>query len=283
MDLERTAVKENVIEVPAPTGWPMTAAFGFTLVLAGLITHPLVSAFGAVILVMGLVGWFRAVLPHEAHETVPIQSETGVALKPGREVRHLEVGEQGHRARLPLEVYPYSAGIRGGLVGGAAMALLAVLYGLIGHGSIWYPINLLAAAGSAKLSAMSYEQLLAFSGTGLILASVIHVAASALVGLLYSVLLPIFPRRPLLVGGIIAPLLWSGLLYSTQYIINPTLNARIDWPWFMAFQLVFGVVAGLVVARHERVFTLQFLPVAIRLGVEAPGFMAEKNGEEPKQ
>ena len=212
MDLERLPTTASTIHVPAPTGWPMTAAFGFTLMLAGLITHPLVSVFGMVTLVMGLIGWFRAVLPQEAHEAVPVELETGVALQPGREVRHLQVGEQGHRVRLPLEVYPYSAGIRGGLVGGAAMALLAVLYGLIGHKSIWYPINLLAAAGSAKLSAMSYQQLLAFSGTGLVLASVIHIAASALVGLLYSVLLPIFPRRPILVGGIIAPLLWSGLL-----------------------------------------------------------------------
>jgi len=282
MDSERLPTTASVISVPAPTGWPMTAAFGFTLILAGLITHPLVSAFGAVILAMGLVGWFRAVLPQEAHEAVPVELEAGAAPKPGREVRHLQVGEQGHRVRLPLEVYPYWTGIRGGLVGGAGMALLAVLYGLIGHKSVWYPINLLAAAGSAKLSAMSYQQLLAFSGTGLVLASVIHIAASALVGLLYSVLLPIFPRRPILVGGIIAPLLWSGLLYTAQDIINPALNARIDWPWFMAFQFVFGVVAGLVVARHERVFTLQHLPVAVRLGIEAPGIMAEKNGEEPK-
>ena len=260
----------------------MTAAFGFTLILAGLITHPLVSAFGAVTLAMGLIGWFRVVLPREAHQTVPVEPETGVALKPGPEVRHLQIGEQGHRARLPLEVYPYSAGIRGGLAGGVAMAVLALLYGLLGHKSIWYPINLLAAAGSADLSAMSYQQLLAFSGTGLVLASIIHVAASILVGLLYSVLLPIFPRRPMLVGGIIAPLLWSALLYTEQGIINPALNFRIDWPWFMACQFVFGLVAGLVVARHERVFTLQHLPVALRLGIEAPGIMVEKNGEEPK-
>ncbi len=131
MDSERLPATASVIHVPAPTGWPMTAALGFALILAGLITHPLVSVFGAVTLVMGLVGWFRAVLPQEAHEAVPVELEVGAALKPGREVRHLQVGEQGHRARLPLEVYPYSAGIRGGLVGGAAMALLAVLYGLI--------------------------------------------------------------------------------------------------------------------------------------------------------
>jgi hypothetical protein len=262
----------------------MTAAFGFTLVLAGLITHPLVSVFGAVTLVMGLVGWFRAVLPREALETVLVEHEAGAELRPRREVRrlHLQIGEEGHRARLPLEIYPYSAGILGGLTGGAAMAVLAVLYGLIGHKSIWYPINLLAAAGSAEISAMSYEQLLAFSGFGLVLASVIHITGSALVGLLYSVLLPIFPRRPILVGGIIAPLLWSGLLYTAQNVIDPTLNARIDWPWFMASQFAFGLVVGLVVARHERVFTLQYLPVAVRLGVEAPGFMTEKNGEEPK-
>src|SRR5260221_2482284 len=143
----------------------MTAAFGFTLILAGLITHPLVSAFGVVTLVMGLVGWFRVVLPQEAHEAVPVELEAGAALKPGREVRHLQVGEQGHRARLPLQVYPYAAGIRGGLAGGAAMALLAVLYRLIGHKSIWDSNKLLAAAGAAEIFALSYPQTFAFNRT----------------------------------------------------------------------------------------------------------------------
>jgi hypothetical protein len=282
MDSQSLPTTANVIQVPAPTGWPMTAAFGFTLIFAGLLTHPLVSVFGAVALVMGLVGWFRAVLPEEAHETVPVERETGVERKPGPEVRHLQVGEEGHRTRLPLQVYPYTAGIRGGLAGGAAMAVLALVYGLLGHKSIWYPINLLAAAGSADLSAMNYQQLLAFSATGLVLGSIIHLTASVLVGLLYGVLLPIFPRRPLLVGGIIAPLLWSGLLYTEQDIINPALNSRIDWPWFITCQFIFGIVAGAVVARHRRVFTLQHLPVAVRLGIEAPGLMEEKNGQEPK-
>src|SRR5206468_2377899 len=132
---------------------------------------------------------------------------------------------------LPLEIYPYSAGVRGGLVGGAAMAMLAVLYGLIGHQSIWYPVNLLAAAGSARISAMSYDQLLGFDGTGLVLAFIIHAAGSALVGLLYGIALPMFPRRPLLLGGILAPVFWSGILYAGLGIINPALQARIDWGW----------------------------------------------------
>jgi hypothetical protein len=156
------------------------------------------------------------------------------------------------------------------------MAVLAILYGLIGHGSIWYPVNLLAATGSARIDAMDYNQLLAFHGTGLVLASIIHVSGSALVGLLYGVSLPMFPRRPILLGGILAPLFWSGILYAGLGIIHPTLQARIDWGWFIVTQFAFGVVAGFVVARHERISTMQHLPFVVRARVEATGIEEEK-------
>jgi hypothetical protein len=181
---------------------------------------------------------------------------------------------------LPLEIYPYSAGIRGGLVGGAAMAFFAILYGVIGHQSVWYPINLLAAAGSANIAAMSHEQLLAFSGMGLFLAIIFHGIGSALIGLLYGIALPMFPRHPLLLGGILAPLFWSGILHAGLDIINPTLQARIDWPWFMAAQFAFGLVAGFVVARRTKIATMQHLPFAIRAGIEARGTMEEKGEKE---
>ena len=48
----------------------------------------------------------------------------------------------------------------------------------------------------------------------------------------------------------IVPMLWSGLLYSTLEPVNPLLASRIDWPWFMASQVAFGVVAGVVVVRR---------------------------------
>ena len=272
---------EDSIQVPASNGWPLVAAFGLTLVFAGLLTHFMVSILGAVSLCAGLIGWFREVLPQEAHESVAVEKEGLVLTTPSPTVRHLEVGEFDHRARLPLEIYPYSAGVRGGLVGGAAMAVLAILYGIIGHKSIWYPINLLAAAGSANISAMSYDQLLAFNTTGLVLAIIIHAVTSALVGLLYGVALPMFPRRPVLLGGILAPLFWSGMLYAGLGIINPTLQARIDWGWFMASQFAFGLVAGFVVARHERISTMQYLPFAVRAGIEAPGIADEKGESEP--
>jgi hypothetical protein len=273
-------VAGNLIRVPASTGWPLVVAFGLTLVFAGLLTHVMVSTLGAATLCLGLVGWFRQVLPHEAHEAVALEKVELIPPPPSPRVRHLEVGELGHRARLPLETYPYLAGVRGGLVGGAAMAVLAILYGLIAHGSVWYPVNLLAAAGSAQIDAMDYNQLRAFNGTGLVLAFIIHVIGSALVGLLYGVTLPMFPRRPILLGGVLAPLFWSGILYAGLGIIHPTLQARIDWGWFMASQFAFGVVAGFVVARQERIATMQYLPFVVRAGIEAPGISTEKSENE---
>jgi hypothetical protein len=278
MDTNEQQTAGKVIRIPASHGSPLIAAFGLTLSFAGLLTHVMVSILGAITLCAGLIAWFREVLPHEAFEEVTLEPGAAAA-QPSSKVRHLEVGELGHRARLPLKIYPYSAGVRGGLVGGLAMAVLAIFYGLIGHGSIWYPINLLAAAGSAQISAMSYDQLREFSATGLVLGTIIHVAGSALVGLLYGVALPMFPRRPILLGGILAPLFWSGMLYAEMGIVNPLLQQRIDWKWFMASQFAFGLVAGLVVWRHEPIATLQHLPFAVRASFESPG-IDDGNGEE---
>jgi len=272
----------RLIQVPACTGWPLVAAFGFTLVFAGLLTHVMISGLGAITLCAGLAGWFGQVLPEEAHDSVAVEKEEPAAAPLIGKVHHLEIGQSGHRARLPLKIYPYSAGVRGGLVGGAAMAMLALLYGLIGHKSLWYAVNLLAAAGSARISAMSHDQLLKFDGVGLVLALVVHTVGSALVGLLYGIALPIFPRRPILLGGFLAPLFWSGLLYAGLGIINPVLEARIQWGWFLASQFAFGLVAGFVVNLHEPIATMQYLPFAVRAGIEAPGAEGEETEDESK-
>ena len=123
---------------------------------------------------------------------------------------------------------------------------------------------------------MSYDELLKFDGTGLFLATFIHVVGSALIGLLYGIALPMFPRRPILLGGVMAPLFWSGILYTGLGIMNPTLQAQIHWGWFMASQFAFGLVTGFVVARHEPIATMQYLPFAVRAGFEAPGIEEEK-------
>ena len=71
----------------------------------------------------------------------------------------------------------------------------------------------------------------------------IHFTTSLLVGLLYGAMLPMFARRPILLGGVIAPILWTGLIHSVIDYINPVLNHRIDWLWFFISQLGFGHVA----------------------------------------
>jgi hypothetical protein len=116
-----------------------------------------------------------------------------------------------------------------------------------------------------------------------LLATFIHLAGSALIGLLYGISLPMLPRRPILFGGILAPVFWTGFLHAGMEIINPALEARIDWPWFLVCQVAFGVVAGLVVKRRNRIFTMQHLSFAIRAGIEAPGLMKERGKEGPEK
>ena len=263
------------IQLPAPTAWPIVLAFGITLVFAGVVTNADISVLGAVLLVSGCVGWFRQVLPHESEETVPVHVPPEKTPATHRPVEHIEVSDQ-HRAYLPVETYPVKAGIKGGIAGGIAMIFPALIYGLIAHHSIWYPVNLLGGAGVAHWRNPSTADIAAFHWEGLIVATIIHATACLLVGLLYGAILPILPRRPVLLGGIIAPLLWTGLLHSSMSLINPALDERIAWGWFVLSQVMFGVVAGLVVAREERIRTVQSLPFLTRLGIETPYESAPK-------
>lgn len=275
----KTEKSEDAIELPAPTAWPLVVAFGVALLFAGLATTAAISAIGGVLAVVGVVGWFREVLPEQAVEHVVPGPDVVQASTSRREIDRVGVASDAVRALLPLEFYPISAGVRGGVAGGVAMALLAILYGLLsGHG-IWYPINLLAAGYFPSMSTATTAQLSAFNAPIFALATLIHAMASVLVGVLYGAMSPMLPQRPILLGGLIAPALWTGLLYSTLALINPILAARIDWRWFILSQVGFGVVAGLVVSRRQKVPTAQPIPFLIRAGVEAPGVVAKSPGK----
>jgi hypothetical protein len=263
------------IEMPAPTAWPITLAFGFTLLLAGLVTSLSVGVLGALLVVAGSVGWFREVFPHEHEELVPVVSED-ITIKTSRHlVERVPLAEEQVRAWLPLETYPISAGLKGGLAGSVAMAIVACAYGLLKVGSIWYPINLLAAV---VYSQSQLHGLNSFHADSFAVAVVLHLIGSTLVGLLYGAMLPMFARRPILLGGLIIPILWSGLLYSIMDLVNPLLGKFINWGWFIVSQVAFGVVAGLVVLRQNRVRTRENIPFAIRAGIEAPGMMRPRDG-----
>jgi hypothetical protein len=269
------------IELPAPTAWPLVLAFGVTLTAAGLVTSAAVGGLGLLLAAAGIVGWFRDVFPREACVSVPVVGAAPPIVTARRKVAHVHFAPELPRARLPLEIYPVSAGIKGGLAGSCVMALLAVIYGLSSGTGIWYPINLLAAGFIPNaMQATTTGELSAFHLRLLLLAVPIHLITSLLVGLLYGAMLPMMPRRPIVLGGFIAPLLWSGLLYATLNSINPVLYRRIDWFWFVLSQIGFGLVAGVIVSRQERIRTWQTAPLALRIGMEAPGLLTTNDGDE---
>jgi hypothetical protein len=173
--------------------------------------------------------------------------------------------------RIPVEVQPISAGVRGGIVGGAAMAVVALAYGVVFHHSLWYPVNLLSAVAMPGMAQASLTELRAFSMSALIIGIVAHGLISVLAGLLYAVILPMLPGRHVFWGGLVAPLLWTGGLWAVLGVINPILNARVDWTWFVISQIAFGLAAGYVVSRAQPVATMQTWPLAARAGVKAPG------------
>ncbi|MGB7950275.1 MAG: hypothetical protein WCH75_21520 [Candidatus Binatia bacterium] len=175
------------INLPAPTAWPLVTAFGLALLAAGLVTEAVVSVVGLILAIRGAVGWFRDVLPvvrHELARVRPLEQRARLIAATPRSVQQLQPGVAGHRVRIPAEIHPYSSGIKGGIIGGIAMAIVACIYGVIAYGSIWYPINLLAAAAVPSLARADLAQLTAFNGAGFIVALISHGIFSVLVGVL---------------------------------------------------------------------------------------------------
>ena len=268
------------IELPAPTAWPFILAIGVALLFAGLVTSTSVSCLGALLSLAGSVGWFREVLPHEHEEVVVIVPEDIRLTTVRRVVDRLPILPDQLRAWLPVRTYSIWAGVKGGLAGSIAMAILACAYGILKVGSIWYPINLLAAVAYRESQRLVPAQLNSFHTDAFAIAFVLHGVVSIFVGLLYGAMLPMFPRRPILLGGFIAPALWSGVLYTILGLLNPLLASHIDWPWFMASQVAFGIVAGLVVVRQPSFPTRENVSLVVRAGIEAPGTIPPRESGE---
>ncbi len=253
-----SAANQNSVEMPRPTAGPLILCLGLTLLAAGTMLGLAFLAAGSVILITGLGLWVSALLPGRGHFheawVEPARRPRPVATQ--REtVEQLRPGVPGYRVRLPEAVHPTSAGIKGGVIGGLVMPLPALLYGLLsGHG-IWYPVNLLAGMVLPGIGSMTGPQLEHFSLSMLLTGIVIHSIMSVVLGLLYGVLLPTLPSVPtsLVWGGLIFPILWSSVAYSLMGLVNPLLQQRVNWPWFIVSQFVFGVVAAIVVDRSEKI------------------------------
>jgi hypothetical protein len=279
--LDEHSESPRELELPAPTAWPFVLAFGFTLLFAGLVTSTSVSVLGALLAVAGCIGWFCDVFPREHEVVVLVIPDDFRPSTKRRVVDRLPVAADQVRAWLPVHTYPVSAGVKGGLAGSVGMAALACGYGVLKAGSIWYPINLLAATVYSQSLKLGPSELHSFHADSFAIALGLHVLVSTTVGLLYGAMLPMFARRPIVLGGLIAPVLWSGLIYTMLGLLNPVLASHIDWYWFVASQVAFGVVAGLIVVRQSRMLTRENLPFAMRAGVEAPGTISPHGEERP--
>jgi hypothetical protein len=245
------------IETPQPTAAPVVFAAGLTLLAAGVAFGPAFFAVGGVVAIVGLGIWIGQLAPGRGHmhESLaePSQAPGPVAAAPVG-VERMRPGLPGYRLRLPEQVHPTSAGLKGGLVGALAMPLPALAWGFLsGHGP-WYPANLLAGMVLPGVGGMSVPELEQLQPTLLVVALVIHVAMSVVIGLVFGVLLPTLPEvpPPIAWGGLLMPVLWTGVSYVAMRAADPALSTMVNWPWFIVSQFVFGITMPAVVLGAER-------------------------------
>jgi hypothetical protein len=247
------------LEVPQATPWPLVLALGIALLGVGFVTNPVFLIVGLVLFAFGLGGWIRQLLPGYGHILEPLVEPAlrprPITEKPGT-VGQLLPGMAGYRFQLPLKVHPISAGVKGGIAGGLAMPFPAFAYGLLsGHG-IWFPVNLLAGIVVPGISGATDAELERFHLGAVVLAVILHATLSITFGLLFGVVsptLPPLPGAPVIAGGILMPLLWTGFCYGFMGIINPLMQTHVNWPWFIASQLVYGLVMSFVVIQIHKV------------------------------
>ena len=164
----------------------------------------------------------------------------------------------GGRGRAGQDVCRRSlAGLVGGLVGGAAHGRSRPSSGRLatGHG-VWYPVNLLAGMVLPGMGNLEAAELGQFHADWF-LAAARH-ARRPVGGLRASCSRLVLPRLPPIPGavawgGLLLPLLWTGISYGLMGVVNPVLQERVDWPWFIVSQFVFGVAAAMVVLRSEMI------------------------------
>ncbi|MEW5987264.1 MAG: hypothetical protein AB1791_11560 [Chloroflexota bacterium] len=172
-----------------------------------------------------------------------------------------EVSNQAHSAPAPQElispewVYPYSAGLTGGLLGGAVMALVGIVYGLISGIGVWRPVNLVAATLMRDLQTAPMESVSQFNLAALVVGLVLHLGVSIGLGVVFSFILPALPGRPLYWSWLIGPLLWVGASVAVLPFLNPVMYAHVEWISFILANVLYGLVLGWWIDRTPRVHT----------------------------
>jgi hypothetical protein len=261
---------QPTIELPCSCAGPLITAFGLTLAFAGIVTTWPVALVGLCFGFAGAVHWWREVFP-DSNEYAPEinQHPDPITPRTGEVSRLMQTPT--HRARLPLDIHPYSAGLKGGIVGGIAMAVVALVGGLMSDGSVWFPINVLSGTILPSMGDMTAEQLSVFDGGALAIGIGIHIVMSLFIGLVYGVIMPLLPKWPMFWAALFIPAIWCGLTWASVSVVNPALANHIDWGWFIASQVAFGITCSWWIMRTEKVSTMQNWSYLERMGMDAPG------------
>lgn len=153
------------------------------------------------------------------------------------------VVDRDRHAVYPEWVYPYSAGILGGLIGGLGVAGVGLGYGVY-SGNLWLPVNVVAAAILRNLQSQSAEVLARFDPAALIIGLLIHALMSISLGLMFAFILPALPGRPLYWGPVIGPLLWVGGYVAALPLLNPIMVRNLEINSFTIANILFGILLG---------------------------------------
>ncbi len=157
------------------------------------------------------------------------------------------------RGGISAHIYPVQTGAVGGVLGGAAMVIVAIMYGLVSGRGIWYPVNLIAAAVIRQWQNAPAEMFMQFNPTGLIFGAAIHIMLSVVIGVLFALLLPTLPGHPLLWAFVVGPVLWYGALFAALPLLNPVMAQHVDLPSFFVAHFVYSLVVGLWLERAPQV------------------------------
>ena len=243
-------------EVPRPTAAPIVLAAGIAMIAAGVPFGLAFVVVGTVVALVGLGQWIANLLPSRGHalEALPEPTSLERRVHMAEKVEHLRPGLPGYRLRLPTEVHPISAGLRGGIVGGVVMPVPAIIWSLASGNGLWYPANLLAGMVLPGVGKMTIPELQQFHLTLVVVAIAIHVVMSIVIGLIYGVLMPTLPRipPPIIWGGLLMPIVWTAVSYVALHVANSALPGLVSWPWFVVSQVVFGItMPAIVIGAHR--------------------------------
>ena len=162
------------------------------------------------------------------------------------------VADRALHAVYPEWVYPYSAGILGGLIGGLGVAVVGLGYGIY-SGNVWLPVNVVAATILRNLQSQSADALGQFVPSALIAGLLIHALTSISLGLMFAFILPALPGRPLYWGPVIGPLLWVGAYVAALPLLNPVMVQNLEIISFTIANILFGVLLGWWIDRTPMV------------------------------